>query len=313
MKSVNLLFPGQGSQYVGMAKELLENPANQSLLDQVKEALGFDLAYLMINGPEEKLKLTEYTQPAIVLHSYLLFKELKKELDEKGIKVGNVMGHSVGEYAALVASGSLSILDALKAVNQRGKFMQKAVPEGEGKMLAILKVPQERIEEGCIASSTENEKVMPANYNAPTQVVVSGHANACDRFSNWLSENIEGPYRAVELKVSAPFHSSLMVPAATNLEKFIDGITFNKNEIAYIANIDAKKYEANTPADQIKKNLVNQVAGSVQWTQSFLKLPEDETCFEVGPGKTLMGLGRSINRNIKITPLDGVNLKETIQ
>ena len=103
-----------------------------------------------------------------------------------------------------------------------------------------------------------------------------------------------------------------MVPAATNLEKFIDGISFNGNEIPYIANIDAKKYEANTPADQIKKNLVNQVAGSVQWTQSFSKLPEDENCFEVGPGKTLMGLGRSINRNIKITPLDGANLKEIL-
>jgi len=114
MKTVNLLFPGQGSQYVGMAKELLETPASQGLLDQVKEALGFDLADLMINGPEEKLKLTEFTQPAIVLHSYLLFNELKKELDEKGIKIGHVMGHSVGEYAALVAAGSLNILDALK-------------------------------------------------------------------------------------------------------------------------------------------------------------------------------------------------------
>ena len=312
MKTVNLLFPGQGSQYVGMAKELLEPPANQGLLDQVKEALGFDLADLMINGPEEKLKLTEFTQPAIVLHSYLIFNELKKELDEKGIKIGHVMGHSVGEYAALVAAGSLNILDALKAVNQRGKFMQEAVPSGYGKMLAILKVSQDKIEEGCLASSTETEKVMPANYNAPTQIVVSGHAAACDRLSNWLSENIEGPYRAVELKVSAPFHSSLMVPAASNLEKFLSGITFNENETPYIANIDAKKYEPGTPANQIKKNLVDQVAGSVQWAQSFSKLTEDEVCFEVGPGKTLMGLGRSINRNIKITPLDGANLKEIL-
>lgn len=310
MQTVNLLFPGQGSQFVGMAKELLEKESNQSLINQIQDALGFDLVDIMINGPEEKLKLTEFTQPAIVLHSYLLFKELKLELERNSIKIGSVMGHSVGEYAALVAAESLDILDALKAVNQRGKFMQSAVPAGAGKMLAILKVSQEKIEEGCKACSTENEKVMPANYNAPSQIVVSGHASACDKFSNWLSENIEESFRAVELQVSAPFHSSLMIPAASKLENFFSEIQFKINKIPYIANVDAELYEIGTSSEMIRQNLIEQVAGSVLWTQSFNKLPEDQICFEVGPGKTLMGLGRSINRNVKITPLDGANLKE---
>ena len=312
MTAVNLLFPGQGSQYVGMAKDLLEMPSNSSLIEQITDELGFDLIDIMLNGPEEKLKLTEYTQPAIVLHSYLQFKELKNELDQKGIKISHVMGHSVGEYAALVAAGSLNILDALKAGHQRGKYMQAAVPDGKGKMIAVLKVPQEKIEEGCQASSNDEEKVMPANYNAPTQIVVSGHAAACNRFLSWLGDNIENSYRAVELKVSAPFHSSLMIPAAENLEKFFDEITFSENQIPYIANVDAKKYDVNTEPEIIRTNLINQVAGSVLWTQSFNQLSEDKKCFEVGPGKTLMGLGRSINRNIKITPLDGANVKEIL-
>lgn len=312
MTAVNLLFPGQGSQYVGMAKDLLAIPSNNSLIEQITDELGFDLIDIMLNGPEEKLKLTEYTQPAIVLHSYLQFIELKSELDQKDIKISHVMGHSVGEYSALVAAGSLNILDALKAVHQRGKYMQEAVPNNQGKMIAVLKVPQEKIEEGCQACSNETEKVMPANYNAPTQIVVSGHTAACDRFLSWLSDNIESSYRALELKVSAPFHSSLMIPAANNLEKFFQEIKFSENQIPYIANVDAKKYGINTAPEIIRTNLVNQVAGSVLWTQSLNQLPEDQKCFEVGPGKTLMGLGRSINRNIKITPLDGANAKEVL-
>jgi [acyl-carrier-protein] S-malonyltransferase len=312
MTAVNLLFPGQGSQYVGMAKDLIEKPAHHSLIEAVKDALGFDLIDIMLNGPEEKLKLTEYTQPAIVLHSYLLYLELTIELKKRNILIGNVMGHSVGEYAALVAAGSLTISDALKAVHQRGKFMQNAVAPGMGKMLAILKVSQEKIEEGCQVSSTESEKVMPANYNAPTQTVVSGHSAACDRLAEWLKENIDGPYRAVELKVSAPFHSSLMLPAAENLEQYLNEISFAENKIPYIANINGKLFKEGTSPEVIKNNLINQVAGSVLWTQSFNCLTENERCLEVGPGKTLMGLGRSINRNIQITPLDGANLQEVL-
>ena len=308
MKSVNLIFPGQGAQYVGMAKDLIQKPENLELITKVNNHLGFDLIDIMLNGPEEKLQLTEYTQPAIILHSYLLYLDLQKELDNHQIKISHVLGHSVGEYAALIAAGSIDILDALKAVHFRGKFMQSAVPAGEGKMLAVLKASQEKIEEGCHASSDETSKVMPANYNAPTQIVVSGHALACDRFSKWMEENMQEAYRVVPLKVSAPFHSSLMKPAAENLNDYFSTISLKENTLPYIANIDAKKYSNGTPSQIIKTNLVRQVEGSVLWTQSFSQLEDDVPCFEVGPGKTLMGLGRSINRNIKITPLDGTEL-----
>ncbi len=312
MKTINLLFPGQGSQYVGMAKELLHKESNQPLITQINERLGFNLAALMLEGPEEKLKLTQFTQPAIVLHSYLIFIELKKALEKNNIEIGNVLGHSVGEYSALVACGSLTIHDALSAVHQRGIFMQKAVPEGKGKMLAVLKVPKEKVEKGCKECSLEDQKVMPANYNSPSQIVVSGDSAACDRLSDWLSDNISEPYKIIELKVSAPFHSSLMKPAARNLEKFIKNMKLESNILPYIANVDARKYEHSTSPEIIKSNLINQVAGSVLWTQSFMKLSEDQHCFEVGPGKTLMGLGRSINRNIKVSPTDGVDINKLI-
>lgn len=310
MSSVNLIFPGQGSQYVGMGKEQINNPKNAQLISEVNASLGFDLIDIMLNGPEEKLTLTQYTQPAIVLHSYLLFLEMKEELSAREINIDTVMGHSVGEYSALVAAGSINILDALKAVHLRGKYMQEAVPAGMGKMLAVLKVSQEKIEEGCMESSTDLSKVMPANYNAPNQIVVSGHADACDRFSNWMNKNMESSFRVVPLKVSAPFHSSLMAPAAENLKKYLESVSLNENKIAYIANIDAKKYAPGTSPETIKGNLINQVEGSVLWTQSFSQLDENQSCFEIGPGKTLMGLGRSINRNIKIKVTDGPSVSE---
>ena len=310
MKNVNLLFPGQGSQYVGMAKDILQKEEHKQIIEQANSALGFSITDIMLNGPEEKLKMTEYTQPAILLHSYLLFLELSKCLEQNSIQIDTVLGHSVGEYAALVASKSLDFAEAIKAVHLRGKYMQEAVPPGEGKMVAILKLNIEKINEACHHCSKENEKVMPANFNGPSQIVVSGHASACDRLLDWLKENVDSPYRAVPLKVSAPFHSSLMLPASEKLKEHFKEVTFHKNQIPYIANIDAKKYEKNSSENSIKNNLVQQVSGSVLWSQSFSSLSENITCYEVGPGKTLMGLGRSINRNIKITPIDGVELPE---
>lgn len=304
MKSVTLLFPGQGAQYVGMGQDLLDYSGAQKVFEQAKNALDFDITDLMFNGPEEKLKLTEFTQPAIVTHSIALFEVLKEKLNERDITIKQVLGHSVGEYSALVAAESISLSDAIKAVNKRGQFMQNATPEGVGAMYAILRVPSEKIDEACAAVSTETEKVMCANYNEPTQTVISGHANACEKAVQWLKENYAGKQMAMPLKVSAPFHSSLMQPAQENLANYLSEIQINANKIDYIANIHAKRVSANTSGDEIKNNLIQQVSGSVLWSQSISSLEANDIFIEVGPGKVLSGLNKKINKEFKTYTLD---------
>ena len=298
-KSVTLLFPGQGSQYVGMGKNL-----DHALFDKANAALGYDLKSIMFDGPEDDLKLTQNTQPAILNHSVALFHKVKTLLDSKGVKIDRVLGHSVGEYAALVAAGVLSLEDATKAVHLRGKYMQDAVPVGKGKMFAIMKVPADVIEQACKVSSQINSEVMPANYNDPSQIVISGESEACLRAVKWLEENYKEPHRAVELNVSAPFHSSLMKPAADKLLAAFSEFKWNKNTLPYIANIDATEYAAGTETDKIIHNLYKQADGPVLWTQSIEKLPNDTLCLEVGPGRVLMGLVRKINKDIKVISLD---------
>ncbi|EQC52804.1 ACP S-malonyltransferase [Bacteriovorax sp. DB6_IX] len=302
-KKVVLIFPGQGSQYVGMGKNL-EGHSSYDLLQKANDVLGFDLSKIMLEGPEEDLTMTQNTQPAILTHSLGLFAKAKEILDEKGIEISAVMGHSVGEYPALVAAGALSFEDAVKAVNNRGKFMQEAVPAGMGKMYAVLRVPADIVEKACLESSTEDNKVMPANFNEPGQIVISGHAEACDKAVEWIKENYTEPHKLVPLKVSAPFHSSLMLPARENMATFFGGINFNETKLPYIANIDAKKYDAGTSGEIVKENLIKQIDGAVLWTQSFEQLDDDTICLEVGPGRVLMGLARKINRNIKVISLD---------
>ncbi|MBC96919.1 MAG: [acyl-carrier-protein] S-malonyltransferase [Halobacteriovoraceae bacterium] len=303
VKSVTLVFPGQGAQYVGMGSSLEGHPSSQ-LLDQANSSLGYDLKNMMLNGPEEDLTLTANTQPAILTYSVALYQKLEELLQSKGVKVDRVLGHSVGEYAALVAAKSLSFEDAVKAVNLRGTYMQEAVPAGKGKMVAVMKVPMDTIVKVCEECSQENNEVMPANFNEPGQTVISGHAEACDRFVKWMEDNYSEPYRCVELKVSAPFHSSLMKPAAEKLSEHFNTIEFKSTMTPYIANIDAKEYGADTAGDMVKENLIKQVDGSVKWTQSIQALPDDTVCVEVGPGRVLMGLIRKINRNIKVISLD---------
>lgn len=298
-RSVTLLFPGQGAQYVGMGKDL-----NPELLHQANDYLGYDLKNMMLEGPEEDLTLTANTQPAILTHSISLFKKLEPLLKEKGVTIDRVLGHSVGEYAALVAAGALRFEDAVKAVHLRGKYMQEAVPAGKGKMIALMKVPQDVIEEACQACSDDSESVMPANFNEPNQTVISGHANACDKVVAWLEEKMETPYRAVELKVSAPFHSQLMEPAAEKLNEHFSTLEFANTTLPYIANIDAHEYAVGTEGSQVRDNLYKQVAGSVRWSQSIGQLADDTLCIEVGPGRVLMGLARKINKNIKVISLD---------
>jgi [acyl-carrier-protein] S-malonyltransferase len=299
VKSVTLLFPGQGSQYIGMGKDL-----DQSLFDRGNEILGYDLKKIMHEGPEDELKLTHNTQPAILKHSITILHCLLPILKKHNIKIDRVLGHSVGEYAALVACGTLSAYDAIHAVHLRGKFMQEAVPVGKGKMFAILKVPGDLVAEACKQASKPDSEVMPANYNDPSQIVISGESEACLRAVKWLEENFKEPHRAMELNVSAPFHSSLMKPAADKLKEAFAKFKWHENTIPYIANIDATEYSAGTNPETIINNLYHQAYGPVLWTQSIEKLPSDTLCLEVGPGKVLMGLVRKINKDIKVIPLD---------
>jgi [acyl-carrier-protein] S-malonyltransferase len=301
-KSVTLLFPGQGSQYVGMGQNL-----SHELFDKGNEVLGYDLKKIMHEGPEDELKLTHNTQPAILKHSITLYQHLLPLLEKYNTKIDRVLGHSVGEYAALVAAGVLSPYDAIHAVHYRGKYMQEAVPVGKGKMFAILKVPGNIITEACAAVSTPGSEVMPANFNDPSQIVISGESEACQRAVKWLAENYKESHRAIELNVSAPFHSSLMKPAAEKLKETFKRFHWHENKIPYIANIDATEYVAGTNPEKIIENLYAQSFGPVLWTQSIEKLSPGTICLEVGPGKVLQGLVKKINKEIKVISLDAEN------
>ncbi len=302
-KSVTLLFPGQGTQYIGMGSRVKNEEFFNAIL-QADDVLGYPLSKMMLEGPESDLVLTQNTQPAIVTYSAALFYKLEKLLLSKNIKIDRVLGHSVGEYSALVAAKVLSLSDATKAVHLRGKFMQEAVPFGKGKMFAIMKVPMELIVNACQEVSTPDAKVMPANFNEPEQTVISGDAEAAQKAIKWIESNFESRFRAMELNVSAPFHSSLMEPAALNLKTAFEKITFNSSAIPYVANVDAKEYPSQTLGETVKENLVKQVCGSVLWTQSIRTLSSNTLCIEVGPGKVLQGLVKKINPEIKVISLD---------
>ena len=302
MKSVTLIFPGQGSQYVGMGSKIAHLDEAKAIFESADKSLGFNLTKLCNEGPEEKLKLTEFTQPSIVTHSIALFEVLKKILKEKNIKIERVLGHSVGEFSALVAAQALKFDDAVKAVNLRGRYMQEAVAPGDGKMYAILRVPGNIVSKACEEVSDDKEKVMCANFNDPTQVVISGHSKAADKAVQWLKDNYEGKQMAKELPVSAPFHSSLMKPAEIKLSEFLSNIQIEANKIPYIANIDAQEHVIS--GSEIKDKLLSQVCGSVLWSQSMSTLPDNTVCIEVGPGKVLTGLNKRINKTFKTYTLD---------
>lgn len=297
---VTVVFPGQGTQYVGMGKVF----SDYAHFARANQAAGYDLKTMMLEGPADDLKLTENTQPAIVAHSLMLFDKLKELLDSKSISVERVLGHSVGEYAALAAAGVFSFEDAVKAVHFRGKYMQQAAPAGKGTMYAILKQEEAVIREACEAASTDDEKVSPANFNEPSQIVISGDKAACERAIRLMEQRSQGKVKAIELQVSAPFHCALMKPAEIKLKAVLDQITFHPLKFSYIANVDAHEYASDTNPLTIRENLLKQVCGSVLWTQSIQKLSDDTVIIECGPGKVLAGLIKKINPNLKVISLD---------
>jgi [acyl-carrier-protein] S-malonyltransferase len=297
---VTVVFPGQGTQYVGMGTVFSAHAHFAS----ANEATGYDLKKMMLEGPADDLKLTENTQPAILTHSLIMFEKLKNILDQKNIQIERVLGHSVGEYAALSAAGVMSFSDAVRAVHYRGKYMQEAVPQGKGTMYAILKQSEQTIRDACEAASNSEESVSPANFNEPNQIVISGDKVACENAIRLMGEKINDRIKAIELQVSAPFHCALMKPAEIKLKAVLDQITFHPLKYPYVANIDAKEYGPDTNPLTIKENLLKQVCGSVLWTHSIQKLPEDTIIVECGPGKVLAALIKKINSNLKVISLD---------
>ena len=312
--SVVFLFPGQGSQAVGMGKELADNyPVARQTFEEADEALGYPLSQVCFEGPEEKLKLTEITQPAILTASVAAWRVLQ----EKGLKpdffsnevADYVAGHSLGEYSAHVAAGTLTFADAVRTVRNRGRYMQEAVPVGVGAMAAILGMPAEKVT-GIAADAAQGEVCQAANINSPEQIVISGNAGAVERAIKLAHER--GAKKAVNLPVSAPFHCALMQPAQDRLAEDLRMLPFQNPTCAVVCNVDAA---AVATAEASCAALVRQVTGTVRWEPSVRLLIEKGASLfiEVGPGKVLWGLMRQIDRSKTcVTVGDEASLQKTL-
>lgn len=291
--SVAFVFPGQGSQKVGMGRALAEAfPDSRQTLAAADEALGFPLSRLCFEGPESDLQLTANTQPAILAVSVAAFRALAA----RGLRPDRVAGHSLGEYSALVAAGALAFEDAVVAVRRRGEYMQEAVPVGEGAMAAILALDLAAVEQAC-REAAQGRVVAPANINSPGQVVIAGHADAVKRAMEACQA--AGARRAVLLPVSAPFHCALMAPAQDRMAADLARIAFRDPEVPLVNNVDARMVRS---ADECREGLVRQVSAPVRWQQSVDAMVQDgvATFVEVGPGTVLTGLIKKINKRAEV-------------
>jgi [acyl-carrier-protein] S-malonyltransferase len=289
------LFPGQGAQVVGMGKQLFDSsPAARLVFEQADDALGFSISKLCFEGPDEALLLTKNTQPAIVTTSVAALMALKEKYPELP-KPSFVAGHSLGEYSALVAAGALRLSDAVKLVHIRGQAMQEAVPAGVGAMAAIMGGDVEAVERLC-RDAAQGDALSPANFNAPGQIVIAGTKGAIERAANHAKER---SLKAIVLKVSAPFHCSLMKPAADKVREALAEIQISRPEIPVVANVDALAHQE---AGDIAELLIRQVDSAVRWDKSVQLMTQQgvNQALELGPGKVLAGLARRIDKSLKV-------------
>ncbi|MGE5653638.1 MAG: ACP S-malonyltransferase [Bacillota bacterium] len=308
MTKIGFIFPGQGAQYVGMGKALAEQyPLAQQLFDEADQALGFSLSSLCFEGPEEDLKQTEITQPAILTVSVIAWRLLAAE----GIAPSMVAGLSLGEYSALVAANTLGFADAVQLVHKRGRYMQEAVPLGEGGMAAILGLDRQRLVEVCHQASHLGV-VAPANFNCPGQIVIAGTAAAVDEAVRLAQE--AGARRAVKLPVSAPFHTSLLEPAGVKLAQELKHARLSRPEVPALANVTAQPHQDEPEA--IAQGLVAQVSHPVLWEDCVGTMLHAgiDTFVELGPGQSLSAFVRKISREAKVLNVeDPVSLNKTVE
>ncbi len=296
------IFPGQGSQSIGMLSEFAETNVVKDTFAEASSALGYDLWELCQSGPEETLNQTDKTQPGLLTASVALWRVWSQQAGAPSV----LAGHSLGEYSALVCAGIVDFVDAVKLVEKRGLFMQQAVPAGVGKMAAIIGLDDDKVKQAC-ALAAEEQIVSPVNYNSPGQVVIAGNADAVDRAIEACKES--GAKRAMPLAVSVPSHCMLMKPASEQLADELANISFKQSDISVVNNVDVK---VETQEDKIKDALVRQLYCPVRWSECINWLAKHgvDQLIECGPGKVLSGLNRRIDRSLnsnQINQLDNIN------